>query len=83
MSAIAYLQRLLDAGLALDVAMIAAREHEAVIAASGPRRSKGAERQARYEERKRQKTSENVRNDATDASPSLPSSPQTLSLIHI
>lgn len=78
MSAIAFLERLLDAGLSLEVALVAAREHEAVMAATAPVRSKGAERQARYDERKRQKASESVRTDETDASPlPLPSSPQT------
>lgn len=58
-------------------------EAQAEAAMSPRQKTKGAERQARYEERKRQKASENVssdvRNDASenDAPLPLPPSPQT------
>jgi hypothetical protein len=69
---------MLDAGLTLSDAMTAAEAHEKAMLDAQPKRSKGAERQARYEERKRQKASESVRNDDDDvSSPSLPLSPQT------
>ena len=78
MSAIAFLRQMLDAGLTLSDAMTAAEAHEKAMLDAQPKRSKGAERQARYEERKRQKASESVRNDEDDdSSPSLPLSPQT------
>ena len=69
---------------ALKHMLAAGMDHDAVVAAvaemekAQPQRSKGAERQARYEERKRQKASESVSPDASDVDPlSLSPPPQT------
>lgn len=81
MSTVAFIRRMLEAGFSHDDALRAAEAFEATaidMIPARPTRSKGAERQARYEERKRQKASECVRTDETDAFPlPLPSSPQT------
>lgn len=83
MSAIAFLQQLLDAGLPLEAAITAARIHEETMASAFPAApSKAAERTRRWRERK---ASQNVTDrhepshgDASDALPlPLPSSPQT------
>jgi len=63
-------KHMLAAGMPHDAIVAAITEMEGCIAPVETR-SKGAIRQARYEDRKRQKTSENVRNDGPDAAPSL------------
>lgn len=83
MSAVAFIKGMIDAGFTCEQALRAAEVFETTAAAMKPVRSKGAARQARYEERKRQKASENVspdasdNNDASDAPLSLPPPPQT------
>ena len=83
MSAIAFLQQLLDAGLPLEGAMVAARLHEEAMASVMPTATtKAAERTRRWRERKASQTvtdrHETSRGDACDADPlPLPSSPQT------
>lgn len=59
----AFIRRCLDAGMPLEMALVAGDQLEARPTKV---RSKGAERQARYEERKRQKSSENDKPDASD-----------------
>lgn len=78
MSTVAFVRRLLEAGFSIEDALRAAEAHEATVDETAPVRSKGAARQARYAERKRQKTSENVSDDASDvrtSEPPFPSSP--------
>lgn len=83
MSAIAFLQRLLDAGLPLEAAMTAARLHEETMASTLPTApSKAAERTRRWRERKASQDvtdrHETSHGDVSDAAPlPLPSSPQT------
>lgn len=83
MSAVAFIKGMIDAGFTCEQALRAAEVFETTAVAMKPARSKGAIRQARYEERKRQKASESVRpdvsdeTDASDAPLSLPPSPQT------
>lgn len=81
MSAIAFLQQLLDAGIPLEAAMTAARLHEEAMGSVVPT-TKAAERTRRWRERKASQTvtdrHETSRGDACDANPlPLPSSPQT------
>ena len=82
MSAVAFIKGMIDAGFTCEQALRAAEVFETTAAAMKPVRSKGAARQARYEERKRQKASENVSpdasddNDASDAPLSLPPPPR-------
>jgi len=80
MSLAAIIDALFEAGATREMIVAAVRAHES----SSPTvqaRSKGAIRQARYEENKRQKASEIVTPDANDVSDEntrpLPSSPQT------
>ena len=83
MSAVAFIKGMIDAGFTCEQALRAAEVFEATAEAMKPARSKGAIRQARYEERKRQKASETSdltfsdETDASDAPLSLPPSPQT------
>ena len=83
MSAIAFLQQLLDAGLPLEAAMTAARLHEEAMASVMPTApTKAAERTRRWRERKASQSvtdrHETSRGDASDAAPlPLPSSPHT------
>ena len=83
MSAVAFIKGMIDAGFTCEQALRAAEVFEATAVAIKPARSKGAIRQARYEERKRQKASETSgltlsdETDASDAPLSLPPSPQT------
>lgn len=68
----AALKHMIAAGMPQEAILAAVAEMEAAIQ---PTRSKGAERQARYEERKRQKASEmtkSVRNDENDAAAPSP-----------
>ena len=80
MSAVAFIKGMIEAGFSCEQALRAAEVFETTAAAMKPVRSKAAARQARYEERKRQKASENVSpdasddNDASDAPLSLPPS---------
>ena len=81
MSTVAFIRKMLDLGFSHDDALRAAEAHEAVSSVVKVR-SAGAERQARYAERQRQKASESVTNDGNDASDdvstlSLPLPPQT------
>lgn len=83
MSTVAFIKNMIDLGFSAEDAIRAAEAYEATAATAPRARSKGADRQARYEERKRQKASESVRpdasdvNDDADASLPLPPSPQT------
>jgi len=83
MSTVAFIKNMMDLGFSAEDAIRAAEAYEATAATAPRARSKGADRQARYEERKRQKASENVRPDASDvtddadASLPLPPSPPT------
>lgn len=83
MSTVAFIKNMIDLGFSAEDAIRAAEAYEATATNAPRARSKGADRQARYEERKRQKASENVRSDASDvtddadASLPLPPSPQT------
>lgn len=83
MSTVAFIKNMIDLGFSAEDAIRAAEAYEATAANAPRARSKGADRQARYEERKRQKASESVRpddsdvTDEADASLPLPPSPQT------
>lgn len=63
------LKHMFAAGMDQRSILQAVSEMEAELS---PKRSKGAERQARYEERKRQKASEIVRPDASDGNDAAP-----------
>jgi hypothetical protein len=68
-------KHLLAAGITGDALLTAIAEMEAQVRAEPKARSAGALRQARYEERKRQKASEMTLSDETDASDALASGP--------
>ncbi len=66
-------KHLIAAGITGDALLTAIAEMEAQVRAEPKARSAGALRQARYEERKRQKASEMTLSDETDASDALAS----------
>lgn len=70
MSTVAFIRRMVEAGFSFEDAVSAAEAFEATVTEmmpAAPVRSAGAERQARYIERKRQQASQSVTNDASDA----------------
>ncbi|MCA0358716.1 MAG: hypothetical protein LCH78_18030 [Proteobacteria bacterium] len=68
MSVTGFIKRMVDAGFSLDDALLASEMFEAEVNDMLPKRTAGAVRQARYQERKRQKASENDANDVSDVS---------------
>lgn len=85
MSTTGFIRRMLERGFSYEDALLAAEAFEAEVVDIMPTRSKGAERQARYMDRKRQQTSlndENDDNDASDESPKTKVFPTPLSKTH-